>query len=276
MSPRLTSTATVSSSAEPASLRREARALVRLFSLLLWLGGGTVLTAIGALLCLPFPPLGRRWRRGQFRLLSSGTAAILGMRIRREGSPPAAPYLMVSNHLSYLDIVAYSAVTPACFVAKREVRGWPIIGPLSMLLGTIFIDRDQKRDALRVLDRLGSALAAGDGAIVFAEATSSDGARVLPFRPALLEWAAQRAYPVYPASITYRVEAAEPPVEHAVCWWGETPFTSHFLGLVRLDRIDATLHFGAEPIADSDRKRLAERLHTAVSATFTPTHTSST
>lgn len=272
----MTSTAIVSSSAEPATLRREARAILRLFSLLVWLGGGTVITGIGTLLLLPVPALGQRWRRRLFRILSSGTAGILGVRIRLEGTPPDAPYLMVSNHLSYLDIVVYSAVIPARFVAKREIRGWPLIGPLSMLLGTIYIDREQKRDALRVLERLGGAMTTGDGAIIFAEATSSDGARVLPFRPALLQWAAQQRHPVYPASVSYRVAGGGPAVEHSVCWWGDTPFAAHFLGLVRLDRIEATLHFGSEPVFDSDRKRLAERLHTAVSATFTPTHIAST
>lgn len=253
------------------SLRREARAIARLLALLVWLGGGTAFTAIGAGLLLPFPKLGQRWRRMMFPILSGGTAWIIGLTIRVEGQRPRTPFLLVSNHLSYLDIVAYSTVMPARFVAKREVRGWPLIGLLSALLGTIFIDREQKRDTLRVLDRLGAALATGDGAVVFAEATSSDGSRVLPFRPALLQWAAQQLHPVHAASISYRVAADEPPAEHAVCWWGDMPFSGHFLALVRIHRIEATIRFNPEPVSDSDRKRLAERLHRAVAANFTPT-----
>jgi 1-acyl-sn-glycerol-3-phosphate acyltransferase len=270
----LTSTATVSSSAEPTSLRREARAIARLLSLVLWLGSGTVLTAAGTLLFLAIPAAAGRWRRRMFRILSSGTAWILGVRIRTIGSLPAAPYLLVSNHLSYLDIVVFSSVLPARFVAKREVRGWPLIGPLSWLLGTIFIDREQKRDALRVLDQLDGALQGSDGALVFPEATSSDGAAVLPFRPALLEWAAVRRFPVHAASLSYQAGPGAPPVAQSVCWWGDMPFGQHFLGLARLDQVEATIRFLPEPITDSDRKCLAMRLHAAVSATFTSTYTS--
>jgi lyso-ornithine lipid O-acyltransferase len=209
-----------------------------------------------------------------FRILSSGTAWILGVHVRVHGALPAAPYLLVSNHLSYLDIIVFSTVLPARFVAKRQVRGWPLIGPLSWLLGTIFIDREQKRDALRVLDQLDGVLTGADGALVFPEATSSDGAGVLPFRPALLEWAAARNFPVHAASVGYRSAPEAPPVEQSVCWWGDMPFGRHFLGLARLDRVDAAIHFLPEPIVDPDRKRLAARLHAAVSATFTPTYTS--
>jgi 1-acyl-sn-glycerol-3-phosphate acyltransferase len=254
-------------------LRREARALLRLLSLFLWLGSGTVVTALGTLLLRPVPAVAGRWRRRMFRILSGGTAWILGVRIQVIGPLPSAPYLLVSNHLSYLDIIVFSAVLPARFVAKREVRGWPLIGPLSWLLGTIFIDREQKRDALRVLDQLDGALRRADGALVFPEATSSDGAGVLPFRPALLEWAAARSFPVHAAAVSYQARPDAPPVEQSVCWWGDMPFGPHFLGLARLDRVDATIRFLAEPITDSDRKRLAARLHAAVSATFTPTYT---
>ncbi len=270
----MTSTASVSSSAEPVSWRREARAIIRLIGLFLWLSSGTLVTALGALLLLPVPAVAGRWRRRMFRILSGGTAWILGVRIAVLGPLPAAPYLLVSNHLSYLDIIVYSAVLPARFVAKREVRGWPLIGALSWLLGTIFIDREQKRDALRVLHQLDGALKGADGALVFPEATSSDGAAVLPFRPALLEWAAARSFPVHAGTVSYAAGPGAPPVEQSVCWWGDMPFGQHFLGLARLDRVDATIRFLAEPITDSDRKRLAARLHAVVSATFTPTYTS--
>jgi 1-acyl-sn-glycerol-3-phosphate acyltransferase len=269
----LTSIATASSSAESGSFRRDARAIVRLLSLGIWLGSGTVVTAIGVFLLLPFPGLRRRWRRGMFRLLSSGTAGIMGARVLVEGQLPPAPYLLVANHLSYLDVITISSVLPARFVAKREVKGWPLIGVLSRLLGTIFIHREQKRDALRVNDQLARALSVDDGALIFPESTSSDGAGILPFRPALLEWAAQRSFPVHTVSVSYDVPAGEPPVAQSVCWYGDMPFGSHFYGILRLSRVHTTLRFTAEPIVDSDRKRLAERLREAIAATYTPTYT---
>jgi 1-acyl-sn-glycerol-3-phosphate acyltransferase len=247
--------------------------LIRLVALGVWLSSGLVITALGLLLLLPVPSLRRRWRGFQFRLLSGGSARLIGMSVRTEGAPPSMPCLIVANHLSYLDIIAFSTVTPLRFVAKREVRGWPLIGALSTLFGSLYIHREQKRDTLRVLDELNDALADGDGVLVFAESTSSDGAGVLPFRPALLEWAARKEYPVHAASITYRVAAHEPAVENAVCWWGDAPFGAHFLGLLRIARVDAMIHFSPNPITDGDRKRLAERLHALVSSTFTPTYT---
>ncbi|HWA15359.1 MAG TPA: lysophospholipid acyltransferase family protein [Gemmatimonadales bacterium] len=248
---------------------------MRLLGLFLWLAGGTVVTAIGALLLWPFPPLAGSWRRAMFRLLSRGTAWILGIRVRVIGPLPRPPYLLVSNHLSYLDVFTLATILPARFVAKREVRRWPIIGPLAWLLGTVFIHREQKRDALRVHDELDDIVTGQDGAMIFPEATSGDGSRVLPFRPALLEWAAARSFPVHVAAFSYLVGPDEPDVVQSVHWWGDMPFGSHFFGLARLTGVETTIRFAAEPITSPDRKQLATRLHAAVSALFTPTHPSS-
>jgi 1-acyl-sn-glycerol-3-phosphate acyltransferase len=199
-----------------------------------------------------------------------GAARLLGIRIVVEGETPEPPYFLVSNHLSYLDVVVYAASMPARFVAKREVRGWPVVGFLALAAETIFIDRSRKRDALRVLDDLGLAMADGDGVVVFAEATSTAGHTVLPFRPALLEWAARTGHPVHYASLSYRTPAGGPPAHRAVCWWGDMTFSRHLLALASLPWIEATVVHGEEPIAEGDRKRLADRLHQAVSAQFTP------
>lgn len=230
---------------------------------MLALGGAT-------LLLLPVAPGRRAVRRMVFGTWARGVARFLGIRIDIEGTVPAPPFLLVSNHLSYLDIVVYAASTPARFVAKSDVRRWPVIGGLARAAGTIFIDRNNKRDAVRVLDDFARAIAEGDGIVLFAEATSTAGHRVLPFRPALLEWAARSGHPVHYASIAYRTPAGAPPAHLAVCWWGEMTFGRHLVELSRLPRIDATIRHGTAPIAETDRKRLADRLHRAVTATFTP------
>ncbi len=159
---------------------------------------------------------------------------------------------------------------PSRFVAKREVRSWPVVGLLAASVGTIFIDRTLKRDAVRVLDALAGAIADGDGVVVFAEATSSPGEAVLPFRPALLEWAARTGHPVHHASLGYRTPAPSVPAHLSVCWWGDMTFGRHLVALCRLPGIEATLRFGEAPIAERNRKQLADRLHQAVSARFTP------
>jgi len=183
---------------------------------------------------------------------------------------PQPPFFLVSNHLSYLDIVVFAAQTPCRFVAKREVGAWPGVGLLARIMATIFIDRTVRRDALRALAQVDRAMQEGDGIVLFAEATSTAGRSVLPFRPALLEWAARTGQPVHYASVSYRTPDRCPPAHLAVCWWGDMPFGRHLAALARLPRIDASLHFGPAPIAERDRKQLAGRLHEAVLAQFVP------
>ena len=226
--------------------------------------------AAGSLLTLPSARGRRRVRREVFRRWARAVCRLLGGRVEVQGEVAVAPFYLVSNHLSYLDIVVFAAIMPARFVAKREVRGWPVVGLLARAMATIFIDRAAHRDALRLQDDLAQAVADGDGVILFAEATSTPGRVVLPFRPALLEWAARTVHPVHYASLAYRTAAGDPPAHLAVCWWGEMTFGRHLVDLCRLERIEARVRLGAETIADPDRKRLADRLYQAVSAQFTP------
>jgi 1-acyl-sn-glycerol-3-phosphate acyltransferase len=266
MSPRSTSTAIASSSADLAP----APAGLRLPLLAAWTLAGFGAWAMGTLLVLPSSRGRQVVRRTVLRGWSRGVTRLLGIRITVEGAVPAAPFFLVSNHLSYLDIVVYAAGMPCRFVAKQEVRDWPVVGFLAWAVGTIFIDRTMKRDAIRVLDDLGSAVRDGDGVVVFAEATSTPGHTVLPFRPALLEWAARTGYPVHYASVEYRTPESSPPAHLAVCWWGDMTFGRHLVDLSRLPRIEATIRYGDAPIAERDRKRLAVRLQRAVAAQFTP------
>jgi 1-acyl-sn-glycerol-3-phosphate acyltransferase len=260
------STAIASSSADGAP----ARAGLRLPLLAAWTLAGFGVWTLGTLLVLPSRRGRQAVRRTVFRVWSLGVTRLLGVHIVVEGGVPEPPFFLVSNHLSYLDIVVYAAGMPCRFVAKREVRHWPVVGFLARVGGTIFIDRTLKRDAVRVLDDLGRAVHDGDGVVVFAEATSTPGHTVLPFRPALLEWAARTGYPVHFASIAYRTPEAAPPAHLAVCWWGDMTFGRHLVALSRLPRIEATVRYGDTPIAERDRKRLAARLQRAVAAQFTP------
>ena len=103
-----------------------------------------------------------------------------------------------------------------------------MIGGLAILMGTIFVDRNAPRDTIRVMGRLEAAVAAGDGVVLFAEATSSPGSDVLPFRPALLEWAARDEHPVYYASLSYRTPEGSAPAHLAGALgrpvWNLVPF----------------------------------------------------
>src|SRR5262249_46056827 len=142
---------------------------------------------------------------------SRWSARLIGMRIRVRGNPPAAPFFLVSNHLSYVDILAIASQAPCSFIAKAEISSWPIMGRLCLAVGTLVVERESKGDIPRVIARIESTLANGVGVVLFPEATSSKGAEVLPFRPSLLQAAARAKMPVSYASLSYRTAAGEPP-----------------------------------------------------------------
>ena len=210
------------------------------------------------------------WRRRVMHYWARGSARILGMRIETRGLPPAEPALLVANHLGYLDVVLLAACVPSVFVAKREVRGWPLVGAVAALAGTIFVDRLAPRDALRAAGSIETALARGDTVILFAEGTSTRGERVLPLKPALLEPAARAGWAVQYAALSYRTAPGMPPADQAVCWWGEMEFMPHLLGVTRLPDFTASVAFGDDALRGSDRKDLAAGLQAAIVRHFTP------
>jgi 1-acyl-sn-glycerol-3-phosphate acyltransferase len=122
-----------------------------------------------------------------------------------------------------------------------------------------------------VISEIERALDAGRGVVLFPEGTSSAGFEVGPFRPPLLEVAARAALPVSYAALSYRTGTDSPPAHLAISWWGDMEFSGHAWRLLELEGLTARLNFGGEPVQESDRKRLAERLRAAVASRFVPT-----
>ncbi|HEY0385091.1 MAG TPA: lysophospholipid acyltransferase family protein, partial [Pyrinomonadaceae bacterium] len=212
----------------------------------------------------------RRWRSYIFRRWAQSVAFIAGMKISVQGAPPSPPFLLVSNHLSYMDIVALAAHVDCTFVAKSEVGNWPVIGLLCRSMRTIFINRKLRSDIPRALAAIRLALKQGSGIVLFAEGTSTAGAAVAPFKPSLLELAARSRMPVHCASLSYLTPTGAPPAASAVCWWGDMTFPGHLFRLLGLRSFEAELIFGAQPVQAADRKVLSHRLWAAVSAQFSP------
>lgn len=210
------------------------------------------------------------WRSGLFHSWGRWVLRVLGIRLTVRGTPPAAPFLLVSNHLSYLDILVLASQLPAVFIAKSEVKDWPLLGTLCRLVDTQFIERQRKNDILRMLKRITEILDSGRGVVFFPEGTTSNGQGVQPFKPPLLAVAAQSGQPVAYAALSYAVPPGNPPASVSVCWWGGAGFTGHFLTVLRMPRIDASVSFGDKRIHEQDRKALAERLQAAVSKEFVP------
>jgi 1-acyl-sn-glycerol-3-phosphate acyltransferase len=114
--------------------------------------------------------------------------------------------LLVSNHLSYLDVVVLSSIRPCFFVAKRDVATWPLFGWLAHAAGTIFVDREHRLSSMAVVSLIRKAIACGSVVVLFPEGTSTDGSAVLPFKSALLESAVQIRCPVAAGSIEYALD----------------------------------------------------------------------
>jgi 1-acyl-sn-glycerol-3-phosphate acyltransferase len=170
--------------------------------------------------------------------------------------------LLVSNHLSYLDILAISSVTPAVFVSKAEVRSWPLFGWFATIAGTVFIQRERRTHVGEVNREIEIALAAGALVVVFPEGTSSDGTDVLPFRASLLEPALRGGHEISVSWIHYELPDGD--ARNEVCYWGEHSFLPHLVNLLGKKSVHATVRFGKFQRTTDDRKELAQQLRAAV------------
>ena len=170
--------------------------------------------------------------------------------------------LIVSNHLSYLDILVLSSVTPAVFVSKADVRRWPVFGWLAALGGTVFIERERRTHVGAVNREIESALSDAVPVVVFPEGTSSDGKNILPFRSPLLEPVAGGAHEISTSWIHYTLGDGDAAQE--ICYWGDHTFFPHLLNLLDKQKIRARVCFGKFERTTDDRKELAKQLQAAV------------
>lgn len=174
--------------------------ITRLLRIGLHIARGAVIAAF------VFPFTRREGRRIHVQRWSRRALAILGVRLEVAGASPRwedGPVMIVANHVSWLDILAINSVRPARFVAKSEVRAWPVIGWLSERVGTFFIRREERRDAARISGRLAQVMRDGDTVAVFPEGTSSDGSAVLGFHSSLLHPAVLAGATVRPVALRY-------------------------------------------------------------------------
>jgi 1-acyl-sn-glycerol-3-phosphate acyltransferase len=203
--------------------------------------------------------------------------ALVGVRVHVVGAPPASrPLLILANHSSWLDIAVITSVLSVVFVAKREVARWPFFGWLAKLQRSVFVDRERRHRTGKATSEIAERLLEGDAVVLFAEGTSSDGNRVLPFRTALLG-AAQELLAtgeadhalVQPMSIAY-VGLQGLPISRdqrcGVSWYGGIDLMPHLLNLVRGGAVDVVVTFGEAMTYDraTDRKRLAKTMEDVV------------
>lgn len=201
-----------------------------------------------------------------FRLAALG----LGLRVRVVGAPAGnGPVLLVSNHISWLDIPAIAAQIPVSFVAKSEVARWPVVGFLAPMQKTIFVDRTKRTDAGRTAGEMKARIAEGGNVLLFAEGTSDIGTHVLPFRSALLGAAREAmaektgaAVPVQPMAIAYTALSGLPLSRHErpqIAWVGDMGMSDNLRQILASGPKDITIAFGAPIAGDGDRKAIAKQ-----------------
>ena len=195
----------------------------------------------------------------------------LGIEVELVGRFPARG-AVISNHLSYVDIVVFAAAHPCVFVAKAEIAEWPVVGWMTTMSGTVYVERGQGGSALRARSGMEAAAAAGLPVVFFPEGTTATRGTLLKFHSGLLAQAMAGGEPVTAAALRYRlVEENGPGVSVAedVCW-GDRPLWRHAFKLLGLRGVRVELRFAEEPIAFSSdllhRKRAAEEARTAVAA----------
>lgn len=199
-----------------------------------------------------------RWLQTAARGVLSG----LKLRVELRGSP-AAGGLVVSNHLSYLDILAIASVMPCFFVSKIEVGHWPFFGWAARMGGTIFVQRGNLASAVSVAGQIGARLESEKKipVLLFPEGTSTDGSSVHRFHSRLVAPAVDLGVPVTAAAVRYTMGDGRP--ERELCWYGDETFVRHMWKVLAAGQFVATVSFGSAQVYE-DRRSAAEQTHAQV------------
>jgi 1-acyl-sn-glycerol-3-phosphate acyltransferase len=189
----------------------------------------TVLHLLAGLftILLRFPRYTPQQRQQRVQVWSSQMVGHIGIRMVVKGpSALPGPLLLMVNHVSWLDVTSLHAARFCRFVAKADIKGWPVLGQLASGAGTLFIERASRRDAMRVVHQMADSLRASDVLAVFPEGTTSDGLTLLPFHANLFQAAIAAQAPVQPVAIEF-IDAATGKTSLAPCYMGDdTLFTS--------------------------------------------------
>ena len=215
---------------------------------------------------LRFGSMPRAERQRHVQWWATKTLRLMGITLRVEGAPVAGAVLMVANHISWLDIMAVHAVCPhARFVSKADVKSWPLMRHLVDAADTLYLERERKRDALRVVHAMAEALKAGDTVAIFPEGTTSDGQALLPFHANLLQAAIATETPVQPVAI--RFSDSSHAVSRAVEFVGATTLAQSLWRVASGDELVVRVALlPPRETALVERRALAEQLRGDIAA----------
>jgi len=245
----------------PPGIAGWARVLRRGVALAVLVFGGLALLLLVRLIERPIFGLRRPWTPRITQVVCRNAFRLMGMGHATEGDPMRGAGAVVANHASWLDIFALNARKRIYFVSKDEVRGWPGIGWLARATGTVFIARERRRAPEQVAV-FRARLAAGHKLLFFPEGTSTDGRRVLPFKPTLFaaffDDALRDTLRVQPVSVVYAAPPGADP--RAYGWWGAMGFGPHLrdvLARARQGGVTVVYHPPVRVADFADRKALA-------------------
>jgi 1-acyl-sn-glycerol-3-phosphate acyltransferase len=244
---------------------------------------GTLRAALALAVIVPFTLVGLplQWllwrlrlpgRRHLPMLFHRVVLRALGIRLRVSGGPTATrPVLLIANHVSWIDIPVLGSLFPLCFVAKSDIAGWPVAGLMARMQRSVFVDRSRRTLTGDVAAEMAERMADGDPVVLFAEGTTGDGNRLLPFRSALIGGARDALGPdgaglmLQPVGIAYTRRDGLPigrTGRALIAWYGDMELLPHLLGILRGGPIDVAVTFG-DPVpleSKNGRKGSASRL----------------
>lgn len=225
------------------------RAFGRLFRVVLHILGGvwTIYTV--------FPRLAAPQRHARVQVWALEMLGCLAIKLVVKGNPPVVgPMLLVANHISWVDIVVMHATGHCRFVSKAEIGRWPIVSTLASAADTLYISRESRRDAMRVVHQMAQCLRDGDVLAIFPEGTTGNGSTLLPFHANLLQAAISVNGPVQPVALQF-VDAATGQISFAPCYVGDDTLWQSLWRTLCADNVVAVVQFGTPEFAQGRDRR---------------------
>ena len=171
--------------------------------------------------------------------------------------------MVIANHVSWADIHVLNSIIPLRYIAKADIKNWPVFGFFAKQVNTLFIDRAKKQEAMRIVDITTECLLAGDRLCLFAEGTTTDGTTILPFKSSLIEAAIRAEAPIYPVAIRYTMPDGSP--NTAMAYAGETTLKESMQNTLDIQQPVVHVHFLAPIVSkNQDRRELALLAYTQI------------
>lgn len=214
-----------------------------------------------------FPKLTQTQKNKRVQAWAGALLAKLAIKLVVNGKPPqAGPMLLVSNHISWLDILVIHATGHCRFVSKADIKHWPVLGTLTTAAGTLYIERESRRDAMRVVHHMGEALSAGDIVAVFPEGTTGNGVTLLPFHANLLQAAIAVDAPVQPLALSF-IDSATGQISQAASFVGDETLLGSLWNTLKSCNLAAVVTYGVPQLSNGrDRRTWAADLSTEIAS----------